>query len=191
MNSREALKLFVFNGALAKSALQELARDGINVDVVTEKSVVERAQQLDFPLRILTEASRMSSVFAIFFCMENSARELITQRLSEKYGAGWWEKVPGKIREHVENLQKTEKVHRYHTPRSSEQIGYTTFGQLDQIIIANWADFSDLFPNQAWITSRFKDMEMSRNIIMHTGILDEFEIDRLEVIARDWVRQIG
>jgi hypothetical protein len=191
MDPTAALKLFVFNGALVKSALQRLGREGINVDVVTERSVVERAEQLDFPLRILTEASRMSSMFAIFFCMENSARELITQRLSERYGAGWWEKVPNKIREHVENLQKTEKIHRYHTPRSSEQIGYTTFGHLEQIVISNWADFSDLFPSQAWISSRFRDMEMSRNVIMHTGVLDEFEIDRLEVNARDWVRQIG
>ena len=128
----------------------------------------------------------------IFFCVENSARELITQRLSERYGPGWWEeKVPSKVREHVSKLQATEQLHRYHTPRSSEQIGYTTFGQLEQIIISCWEDFSDLFPNQAWISSRFKDMEMSRNIIMHTGILAEFEIERLEVIARDWVRQSG
>lgn len=191
MNPKQ-LKQFVFEGMLVKDALRRLSETGLNVDVVSEKTIVERAEQMDFPQRIITEAGRMASMFVIFFCVENSARELITQRLTERYGPGWWdEKVPQKVREHVAKLKATEQIHRYHTPRSSEQIGYTTFGQLEQIIIACWEDFSDLFPNQAWISSRFKDMEMSRNIIMHTGILAEFEVERLEVIARDWVRQSG
>ncbi|MDF0522032.1 Swt1 family HEPN domain-containing protein [Bradyrhizobium yuanmingense] len=91
----------------------------------------------------------------------------------------------------MQSLKEAEEHHRYHTARSSESIGYTTFGHLAQIVIARWQDFEDLFPDQAWIVSRFKDMEMSRNIIMHTGILAPIEIDRVESIARDWVRQVG
>lgn len=177
---------------LVKENLSGLSREGINVDVISEKSVVSRAEQMDFPLRIVSEAGKMASVFVIFFCVENSARELITQRLTEKHGVDWWDKkVPNKIREAVEKFRSTEQIHRYHTPRSSELIGYTTFGQLEQVIIFNWEDFSDVFPNQAWISSRFRDIEMSRNIIMHTGILPTFEIERLEMMARDWIRQVG
>lgn len=186
------LKRFVFNGLLLKDSLQTLAsEEGISVDVVTESSVVSRAEQMNFPIRLTAAAARMASVFTVFFCVENSAREMITQRLSERYGAAWWDKVPQKIRERVESLKSSEELHRYHTPRSSELIGYTTFGQLEQIVIANWADFEDLIPDQAWLKSRFSDMERSRNIIMHTGILAEFEIDRLEMIGRDWMRQVG
>lgn len=186
------LKQFVFEGMLVKDALRQLSESGINIDVVSEKTVVERAEQMDFPQRIISEAGRMASIFVVFFSVENSARELITQRLSERHGLSWWDmKVPQKVREHVVKLKASEQIHRYHTPRSSEQIGYTTFGQLEQIIIACWDDFSDLFPNQAWVSSRFKDMEMSRNIIMHTGILAPFEVERLEMIARDWIRQTG
>ncbi|WP_457105592.1 Swt1 family HEPN domain-containing protein, partial [Methylobacterium sp. P5_C11] len=183
---------FVFDGMLAKDRLASLAADGIQIDVVTESSVVQRAEMLSFPLRILTDAGRMASVFTLFFCVENSARELVTQRLAERSGESWWStQVPKKIQEHVDRLRSSEAVHRYHTPRSSELIGYTTFGQIEQIIINCWDEFSDLFPNQAWVSSRFKDLEMSRNIIMHTGILSEFEIDRVENLARDWVRQVG
>lgn len=186
------LKEFVFNGILVKENLAALSHEGINVDVVSEKSIVSRAEQMDFPLRIITEAGKMASIFVIFFCVENSARELITQRLSEKHGADWWvNKVPSKIRDAVEKHRATEQIHRYHTPRSSELVGYTTFGQLEQIIIANWEDFTDMFPNQAWVSARFRDIEMSRNIIMHTGILPAFEIERLEMMARDWIRQVG
>lgn len=65
------------------------------------------------------------------------------------------------------------------------------FGNLAQIITNRWEDFSDLFPSQAWISSRFTDLEMSRNIIMHTGVLPEIEIERIESICRDWIRQVG
>lgn len=65
------------------------------------------------------------------------------------------------------------------------------FGNLAQIIIANWDNFSDLFPDQHWISSRFNDLELSRNIIMHTGILPEIEIGRIRSITRDWIRQVG
>lgn len=186
------LKRFVFDGLLVKDGLQRLSsEEGISVDVITESSVVSRAEQMDFPIRLTSAAAQMASVFTLFFCVENSARELITQRLNEKYGASWWEKVPQKIREKVATLQASEELHRYHTPRSSELIGYTTFGQLEQIIIANWSDFEDIIPDQAWLKSRFSDMERSRNIIMHTGLLAQFEIDRLEMIGRDWTRQVG
>jgi hypothetical protein len=90
-----------------------------------------------------------------------------------------------------EKLKEKESVNRYHAARSAALIGYTLFGNLGQIIIANWDDFSDLFPDQAWIMSRFNDLEMSRNIIMHTGTLPQIEVDRIESILRDWNRQIG
>lgn len=67
----------------------------------------------------------------------------------------------------------------------------TMLGNLWQIVIANWDDFSDIIPNQAWLMSRMDDLEMSRNIIMHTGELPADEIDRIESIVRDLLRQIG
>ncbi len=133
----------------------------------------------------------MASVYILLFSLENSARELIAERLRDRKGANWWESVPAGIRKKVADLRSKEKLNRYHTDRSTELLGYTFFGNLAQTIIANWDEFSDLFPDQAWVTSRFNDLELSRNIIMHTGILPEFEVDRVESIARDWLRQVG
>jgi len=64
-------------------------------------------------------------------------------------------------------------------------------GNLWQIVIANWDDFSDIIPNQAWLMSRMDDLEMSHNIIMHTGGLPADEIDWIESVVRDLLRQIG
>jgi hypothetical protein len=128
----------------------------------------------------------------VFYCLENSVRELIQERLAERHSLTWWtDKIPKSIRDNVEKLKDKEKVNRYHAQRAANNIGYTFFGQLCQIIINNWEDFSDLFPDQHWINSRFNDLEMSRNIIMHTGNLPAIEIDRIESICRDWLRQVG
>ena len=39
--------------------------------------------------------------------------------------------------------------------------------------------------------SRMDDLEMSRKIIMHTAVLPADEVDRIESIVRDLLRQIS
>jgi hypothetical protein len=187
----KSVRQFVFDAILLQDDFRRLRLDGIEIELPAEAALVERATESDFSPRILASARRMASVYVLIFSLENSARELIADRLRDRKGADWWDSVPNSIRKKVEDLRAKEKLNRYHTDRSTELLGYTFFGNLAQIIIANWTDFSDLFPDQAWVTSRFNDLELSRNIVMHTGILPEFEIERVESIARDWLRQVG
>lgn len=185
------MKQFVFNALLAENTLAQLAGDGISIRGTATPPVIT-VEDFGFNHRIVYDAKKMSSVFTAFFCVENSARELIAERLLSRKGSEWWNAaVPGKIKTAVEKLREKEAANRYHTARSSSLIGYTLFGHLAQIIIANWEDFSDLMPDQAWIMSRFNDLEMSRNVIMHTGTLPQIEVDRIESILRDWNRQVG
>jgi hypothetical protein len=186
------LKRFVFDAMLTENALAQLGSQGISVRGTAVAPPSIGVDQLGFSPRALYEATRMGSVFGAFFCLENAVRDLITERLLARKGADWWNAaVPTRIKAGVEKLKEKEAKNRYHTARSIALIGYTMFGNLAQIIIANWDDFSDLFPDQAWVTSRFNDLEMARNIIMHTGILPQIEIDRIESIVRDWLRQVG
>lgn len=188
----DRLRQFVFDAMLAENSLAQLASQGISVRGSAPVPPVVRIDDVGFSPRVLYDATKMSGVFSAFFALENSARELITERLLARKGADWWNSaVPAKIRTAVDRLKEKEATNRYHTPRSIALIGYTMFGNLAQIIIANWDEFSDLFPDQAWVTSRFNDLEMSRNIIMHTGVLPQTEVDRIESIVRDWLRQIG
>ncbi len=192
MNHSRKLKEFIFNGLLLDDSLDRLEESGISIRDGQKIKGVSRIEETDFSPRIIHSAVKMSSVFTVFFCLENAVRELIQERLSERYGPTWWnEKIPTRIKDGVEKLKDKEKHNRYHAQRSANNIGYTFFGQLCQIIINNWDDFSDLFPDQHWINSRFNDLEMSRNIIMHTGVLPEIEIERIESICRDWLRQVG
>lgn len=188
----ERLKNFVFNGILTEDSLLKLEKEGINVRPGSTIQPIARIEEADFSPRVIHDAGRMASVYIVFYCLENSVRELIIARLSERKGIDWWEAcVPDKIKKNVKSLIKEEEKNRYHAQRSISNIGYTMFGNLAQIIINNWEDFADLIPSQPWLTSRFDDLEKSRNIIMHTGVLPEIEIERIESIARDWIRQVG
>lgn len=192
MTDYSQLQRFIFNAFLLEDTLDSLENEGITTSkrgrVIETSKIVES----DFSPRVRSDAAKMSAVYDAFFCLENSVRELIVDRLAERHGADWWDScVPKKIKDSVAALKKREAKDKYHTPRSSIEIGYTTFGDLGNIFISNWDDFSDLFPSQAWINSRFEDLEKSRNIIMHSGVLPKNEIDRLESITRDWINQVG
>ena len=182
----------VFKALLLDDSLARLEAAGVSVRAPSGPQPLAEVKVADFSPTIRHRAVQMQHVYVAFFCLENAVRELIVQRLAEHHGADWWNlKVPAKIRDAVTKLREREKKAKYHAQRADSEVGYTMFGQLSQIIISNWDDFSDLFPDQAWVTSRFSDLEMSRNIIMHTNVLPAIEIDRIDSIVRDWLRQVG
>ncbi len=192
MNRIKEIKNGITNALLLDGTFKRL--EGLGISVRSEAKVQPQAivRVEDFSPQIHFQALQMQQVYVGFFCLENAVRELIQQRLSERHGPDWWgKKVPRKIQENVETLKKKEERNKYLSPRSVSPIGYTVFGNLAQIIISNWEDFTDLFPDQAWITSRFNDLEMCRNIIMHTNTLPTAEIERIDQIVRDWQTQVG
>ena len=75
-------------------------------------------------------------------------------------------------------------------------MSFLEFGDLPKIICSqnNWQFFEPYFSfNGApeWIKSIFSDLEKSRNVIMHSGILDDFDIARVGLNIRDWLHQIN
>lgn len=192
MSSLRTIRDGITNSLFLHDSLERLEDEGISVRPEGAATQVSDINVDDFSPRIRFQAAQMREIYVGFFCLENAARELITQRLSERHGTSWWTaKVPKKIRDSVDSLKKKEEKNKYLSNRSVSEIGYTFFGNLCQIIIGNWEDFIDLFPDQAWVTSRFNDLEACRNIIMHTNVLPQEEIDRINGIIRDWLSQVG
>lgn len=189
----QALRQFVFNGLLLYDSLETLERQkGISVFESGDLTQVSRVVETDFSPVVWNNAINMSSVYQAIFCIENTLRNFIVERMSERYGLSWWEeKVPSNIKKAVDKLKKDEIKNKFFSSRSDSEIGYTMLGNLGQIIINNWEDFSDIIPSQAWLTSRMDDLEMARNIVMHTGVLPQIEIDRITSIVGDILRQIG
>jgi hypothetical protein len=124
--------------------------------------------------------------------LENSVRELVSDRLSEAAGPDWWEAAaPAPVKKKVEDRQDKEGRNRWHVSRGAQPIFYTDFGDLKSLIQSNWESFEDLFPDQSWIAARLDELEASRNIIAHNNLLDEREIGRVHLYLQDWARQVG
>lgn len=191
--SEQKLRQFVFNGLLLYDSLETLEKQqGIPVFQSGDLTQVSRVIEVDFSPVVWNNAINMSSVYQAIFCIENTLRNFIVERMSERHGLSWWEqKVPSNIKRSVDKLKKDEIKNKFFSNRSDSEIGYTMLGNLGQIVINNWEDFSDIIPSQAWLTSRMDDLEMARNIVMHTGVLPQIEIDRITSIVRDILRQIG
>lgn len=186
------LRQFVFNGLLLQDSFDTLQKEGISVCASGDFQQVSRVVDADFSPRIWHDATDMASVYQAIFCIENTLRKFIVERMSERHGLDWWEeKVGSKIKKSVKTLKEKEEKNKFFSSRSDSEIGYTMLGNLGQIIIENWDDFSDIIPSQAWLSSRMDDLEMARNIVMHTGVLPQIEIDRISSIVRDILRQIG
>ena len=192
INAKNRIKEFVFNGMLLKDSLENLERQGIKLFDEKDEVKINRIMENDFSPKLWYNANKMSSIYIALYCAENMLRDFIVDRLSEIHGVNWWgERVPKKVKDEVKKLKSREEKNKYYSNRANSNIGYTMLCNLTQIIISNWDDFSDIIPTQAWITSRMDDLEMSRNIIMHTGLLPDIEMERIESIVRDLVKQLG
>lgn len=145
-----------------------------------------------FSLSTRNEALRMARQYALLYGFENSARELIRERLSDKHGSDWWNaSIPEKIKKHCETRRLDADKNSWLQGQKSELISFCDFGHLSDIIIHNWKDFTDLFNNQHWLKQRLDELEKARNFIAHNRLLLDTEFSRIEMYIRDWNEQVG
>ena len=88
--------------------------------------------------------------------------------------------------------EKESKI-RWHSNRGDDLLSYVDFGDLSKIMVSqdNWSLFEPYVYNQEWVKTIFADLEESRNVIMHSGILDEYDSSRVGMNIRDWLSQIN
>lgn len=146
-----------------------------------------------FSVQLRGEAMRMTRVYALIYCFENSVRELIRDRLQEKHGADWWTStaVPKKIRELADSRRDKANGNTWLEGERSDPSQFVDFGGLSDIIIQNWDVFADLIPTQHWLKQRMDELEQARNYIAHNRLLADTEFRRIESYVGDWLRQVG
>ncbi len=139
----------------------------------------------------------MITVFTAITAFENATREFVYSALLDVYKHEWWEKgVQNSIKEKAQTRKDTESRLKWHVNRGDAMMSYLEFGDLPKIMCSqgNWQYFEPYFgfPNaHEWLRSIFEDIEKSRNVIMHSGVLDEFDIARVGMNIRDWLHQIN
>jgi hypothetical protein len=127
----ESARNFVFRAMLALDSLQQLEHTGVYLRDSHRRlgRALSELSFAEFSPQIQDGAERMSRLYVAFFCFENSARELISQKLRDAAGEAWWDiKVPSGIRSKVEERRKQEARNKWHQPRSRSNINYTDFG---------------------------------------------------------------
>ena len=134
------------------------------------------------------EASEMAAHYEVFYCLEKSIRTLIATTLQAQHGENWWAtKVPSQVRTNAStNMQR--EIDSGVTLRSEEEIDYTTFGELGEIVRSNWDDFDAIFSSEKAFTKIMTSLNVLRAPIAHCSPLAEDEIVRLRLAVKDWFR---
>lgn len=193
MDSSHHLRSFGMSGMMITEELRGIEQQ-YNIELghvpaSIKQSALEYYPQFEKEVR--QQAASMAQYYELFYCLEQSARKLITETMEEAEGANWWEtKVPQAIREYVNKLIQDE-LDMGMTPRSERAIDYTTFGHLFDIIGANWVHFDPIFTSRPAVQRIVKNLNMLRGPIAHCCPMSEDEIDRLVLTVKDWFRLIG
>lgn len=189
---KEDIYSFVFRGLLTEEALDKagrlVRRNSNSADLEAERRLSLHLLDED----MVANARRMAAVYTAIAAFENSLRELIKDKLLEEIGEDWWERgVSEKIRRNAQIRYNEEEKIRWHTRRGSALINYTEFGDLTSIITQNWDRFKDHLHNLDWVRQIIDTLIRSRNLIMHGGELENEDIERVGIVIRDWVKQVG
>lgn len=75
--------------------------------------------------------------------------------------------------------------------RSDDPLCYTSFGELIDVLNANWIEFSDTLRSQKAAQSILSQFNQIRNIIAHSVELNDDEILRFQLLVKDWFRISG
>lgn len=184
----EHLKVFAIQNLMLEADLAKLENSGIEIGHLQtmRKDEVVDTELFDHDIR--TQARKMADFYVLYYCLENSIRRLISERLKEKYEANWWdEKVPDGVKASVKEKQQKEKDSVF-SIRSEDPLTYTNFGELIDIFNANWDDFSDTIRSKKAMQQSLAQFNQIRNVIAHSCELNDDEITRFELLIKDWLR---
>lgn len=143
--------------------------------------------------RDISDAYRMSELYIILHCYENSVRCLIEKVLSHELGEDWWEKAASaKMKSFVDSRRQAEQRKKWLSPRGQTPLYYLEWGDLVKLIRKYEKLFLPQIDSLRFVENRFEELETLRNIVAHNGVLssdDDFQ--RVMISFRDWCRQVG
>jgi hypothetical protein len=183
---------FAYRGNLAQEALDKAGRQHPNLHLFSELEIA-RDVGIEYIDPMYVEAMKpMAVVHTAIAAFENSVRDLVKGVLAETAGENWWEeKVSERIRKPAEGRKEDEDKNRWHGARGTHPLEFTDLTQLGSIIRSNFDVFAPYCLNEEWVSSIFRVIERSRNVIMHSGTLGKGDLQRLGINIRDWFKQVG
>jgi len=129
----------------------------------------------------------MAPHYEMFYSLETTIRANVRDQLAAQSDEWWETLIPEAIRTDAEKVQQREKDSGV-TPRSDDPIDFLTFGQLSEVIKANWDIFAATFSSKKAVEKVMASLNVLRGPIAHFSPLAEDEIVRLRLTVRDWFR---
>jgi Swt1-like HEPN len=188
MTAADEVELYILKCASIQIALEKIGprSSSTSEPVQTEKAVKGFVAQ--FSSQVRSNADTMSEYYRLFYMLENDIRRLIDDTLVEAHGRDWWHtKAPNSAKEECKANQQREQDAGF-TNRSDNELDYVSFGQLGDIIRANWDLFGGILSNQKALGRVMFALNNLRGPIAHCGLLAEDEVDRLKLAVKDWFR---
>ena len=194
--SNDKIKLFLLNNMVVESSLRSVLRQH---GAITEQTPVEKAAdeliggyvaQFDFESQV--RAKRMSEYYELFHMFENAIRTMIADTLAVSEPDKWWDTlVPAAVKASAQKNREKE-INEGVSWRSPDLIEYTNFGELGEIIKANWSIFAGIFSRGSILAVEkiMARLNTLRGPIAHCGNLSEDEVLRLKLTVRDWFRMM-
>lgn len=189
MNDADKVELFMLKCATMRIAVEEAYPSQVTRRSIADEDVSVRSSVAQFSTEVRENAALMAEHYKLFYMLENDIRRLIDDTIREDNGGpDWWEKyAPDTAKaEYKSNLQREQEAG--FTPRSDNPLDYITFGQLGDIIRANYALFGGILSNQKAMGRVMFSLNNLRGPIAHCGVLAEDEVDRLKLAVKDWFR---
>jgi len=182
------LTIFMLDEAVWASIASVIGNEGLPSNAeVTEERGGDLYYRMFSP-EVRDEAFRMRAHYELFYCLEKSIRDLVSEKLNSKYGTAWWDDaVPEAVKENVNrNIQREEDAGV--TRRSINRLDYTNFGELGDIVRNNWEVFDSTFNNAKAFSKVMSNLNMLRAPIAHCCPLADDEVVRLKLTLKDWFR---
>lgn len=188
MDFEDRIRLFGLSTAAIDRDLDKVERL-LGIDL--QRSTPEQTDEGYYPQfaqALRNEASTMGKHYEVFYCLEKTIRSLVAKTLAAQCGENWWAtSVPEAIRNNVrDNMQR--ELDSGVTQRSEEEIDFTSFGELGEIVRNRWDDFDTIFSSQKAFTKIMTSLNILRGPIAHCCPLSEDEVVRLELTMKDWFR---
>jgi hypothetical protein len=153
---------------------------------------VSAAADLMLPKSVEDDAERMANLYPKIYLLENSIRTVISRVMKAKHGPEWWSTcVSTGVRNKVQGRKEKEERAPWHGTRGTHDIYYSDFADLKDIVVKNWVDFEDIFPNQPWITVKLEELEPARNTLAHHNPVPAKEQTRFDVYFDDWAKLVA
>jgi hypothetical protein len=189
MKAEDKIKLFGMSHSLVERDLDKVEKN-FKIELQRfEKETKDEDYYPQFAHDLRLEAAEMGRHYELFYCLEKSIRKLVAETLEGSlHGENWWDAcVPEPIKTNVKNNMQRE-IDSGVTIRSEDEIDYTNFGELGEIVKTNWDSFDAIFSSQKAFTKIMTGLNMLRGPIAHCCALSEDEVVRLRLTVKDWFR---